>query len=136
MLIPPPDLFAQNTGTTRLRDLSQQFWTWRAANQPASGDDIPRIERPKDWTPDWSAEAVAARRKALAAFEGEWRSVDTTGWSRADQVDYRLMGSALARVHWELDVTRGWRRNPLFYLDQTVGAVSYTHLTLPTIYSV
>ncbi len=136
MLISVPGLFAQNTGPTRLRDLSQRFWTWRAANQPASGDDIPRIERPKDWTPDWSAEAVAARRKALAAFEKEWRSVDTTGWSRADQVDYRLMGSALARVHWELDVTRGWRRNPLFYLDQTVGVLHQDLLRPPPFDSV
>jgi hypothetical protein len=66
---------------------------------------------------------VAARRKALRGFEGEWRALDTTRWSRSAQVDYRLVGSALARVHWELDVTRGWRRNPLFYLEQTIGAL-------------
>jgi uncharacterized protein (DUF885 family) len=119
-----PDLAAQNApATARLRDLSERFWTWRAANQPASGDDIPRIERPRDWVPDWSANAVAARRKALGAFEREWRAIDTTGWDRPAQVDYRLIGSALARVRWELDVTRGWRRNPLFYLEQTIGVL-------------
>ena len=123
-VIAAPGLTAQDSGATgRLRGLADRFWTWRAANQPASGDDIPRIERPRDWAPDWSVTAVAARRKALRGFEGEWRALDTTGWTRAGQVDYRLMGSALARVHWELDVTRGWRRSPLFYLEQTIGAL-------------
>jgi hypothetical protein len=124
-------LSAQDAATTRLRDLSERFWVWRAANQPASGDDIPRIERPRGWVPDWSVAAVAARRKSLAAFEGEWRSLDTTGWTRSAQVDYRLMGSALARVHWELDVTRGWRRNPLFYLEQTIGVLHQDLLRPP-----
>jgi uncharacterized protein (DUF885 family) len=33
------------------------------------------------------------------------------------------MGSALARVRWELDISQGWKRNPEFYVDQTLGAV-------------
>lgn len=124
VLTAAPALAAQNAASTaQLRGLSERFWTWRAANQPASGDDIPRIERPRDWVPDWSANAVAARRKSLDAFEREWRTIDTTGWDRPAQVDYRLTGSALARVHWELDLTRGGRRNPLFYLEQTIGVL-------------
>lgn len=111
--------------------LAQRYWAWRADNQPISGDDIPRIERSPDWLPDWSPAAVAARRRALARFEREWRAIDTTGWSRAAQVDYRLIGSALARVRWELDGTRAWRRNPLFYLEQTLGALHESLLRPP-----
>src|SRR5207237_3880660 len=44
-------------------------------------------------------------------------------WPVSQQVDYRLIGSALARVHWELDVVQGWRRNPLFYVQQAPGAI-------------
>ncbi len=39
------------------------------------------------------------------------------------QVDYRLIGSALARVHWELDVNRRWERDPNFYLEQGLTAL-------------
>ncbi|HTC40220.1 MAG TPA: DUF885 family protein, partial [Candidatus Acidoferrales bacterium] len=39
------------------------------------------------------------------------------------KVDDRLMGSALARVHWELDLNRRWQRDPTFYLDQTLTAL-------------
>ncbi len=37
-----------------LDDLARDFWAWRAATQPSSGDDIPRLERPAGWRPDWS----------------------------------------------------------------------------------
>ena len=33
------------------------------------------------------------------------------------------MGSALARVRWELDLNRRWERDPTFYLDQTLTAL-------------
>jgi hypothetical protein len=72
--------------------------------------------------PEWSAAAVAKRRTALAEFEQQWRALAP----RTDvpaEVDRRLLGSALARVRWELDRLAGWRRDPGFYVDQTAGAV-------------
>jgi hypothetical protein len=105
-----------------LLTLGADFWTWRAATQPLSGDDIPRIERPSGWAPDWSPDAIAYRRQQLARFQERWRDLAAAvdGWSVAAQVDYRLLGSALARVRWELDVLKGWQRNPHFYVHQTL----------------
>ncbi len=51
----------------------------------------------------------------------------------AQQVDYRLMGSALARVHWELNLNRRWQRDPTFYLEQTLTPVLETLLSPPPI---
>ena len=42
---------------------------------------------------------------------------------RADEVDLRLIGSAIARVRFELEGIASWRRDPWFYLDQTIGTV-------------
>ncbi len=39
------------------------------------------------------------------------------------QVDHALLGSAIARVRFELEVLQGWRRQPRFYVDQTLGVV-------------
>jgi hypothetical protein len=105
--------------------LADAIWTWRATTQPLSGDDIPRIERPAGWTPDWSPDAVEDRRRRLKQLQAEHASLgqDVAGWSVAEQVDYRLLGSALARVEWELDVLKGWQCNPQFYVHQTVGAL-------------
>jgi uncharacterized protein (DUF885 family) len=105
-----------------LDDLAHDFWTWRAVEQPASFDDIPRLERPPGWLPDWSPAAVAGYRRQLEAFEARWKKMDPSAWPVTRQVDYRLMGSALARVHWELDLRRNWQRDPEFYVQQTVGA--------------
>jgi hypothetical protein len=49
------------------------------------------------------------------------------------QVDHRLIGSSLARVHWELDILRRWQRDPGFYIEQTLTPVGEA-LTLPTPY--
>jgi uncharacterized protein (DUF885 family) len=105
-----------------LDDLARDFWEWRAAEQPVSGDDIPRIERPAGWLPDWSPAAVARYHQQLEQFEARWKRLDASAWPVSRQVDYRLMGSAIARVRWELDFTRGWQRNPRFYIDQSLGA--------------
>ena len=109
--------------TADLRQLGEAIWTWRAATQPISGDDIPRIERPAGWLPDWSPDSIAERRTRVAEFEREHAALgrDVADWSVAEQVDYRLLGSALARVRWEIDVVRGWQRNPHFYIHQTLG---------------
>jgi uncharacterized protein (DUF885 family) len=113
-----------------LQTLAKDFWTWRSVTQPFSGDDIPRIERPADALPDWSLASIQARRRVLAGFESRWKGLDPLAGSVAEQVDYRLMGSAIARVHWELDIERSWLRNPRFYVDQTVGSV-FDALTAP-----
>lgn len=112
-----------------LDNLATDFWAWRAIEQPISTDDIPRLERPANWVPQWSPEAVKQYRQRLGEFESRWKKMDVGRWPVPRQVDYRLMGSAIARVRWELEVTRAWQRNPEFYVDQTVGA--YFHLLLP-----
>lgn len=119
-----PPLFAADP----LDDLAKDFWSWRAVQQPLSTDDIPRLERPANWTPDWSPEAVKRYRMQLVEFETRWKSLARSSWPVPRQVDYRLMGSAIARVRWELEVLRNWQRNPMFYVDQTAGA--YFHLLL------
>lgn len=116
LLIPAP------ARADALDDLARDFWSWRAAEQPVSGDDIPRIERPAGWLPDWSPAAVARYRQDLEQFEARWKRMDASAWPVPRQVDYRLIGSALARVRWELAVNRSWQRDPGFYVDQTLGA--------------
>lgn len=106
-----------------LDDLAGDFWAWRAVEQPVSGDDIARLDRPPGWTPDWSAAAVARHRAQLESLEERWKKLDASAWTVPQQVDYRLIGSALARVRWELDITRGWERNPAFYIQQTLGSL-------------
>lgn len=105
-----------------LTQLSEEFWTWRAATAPFTTDDIPRLERPGGMR-DWSQKAVTVQIAKLEDFEKHWRALDVSRWPVPDQVDYRLLGSALARVRWELVITHRWQSDPNFYIEQTVTAL-------------
>ncbi len=113
--------FAQ-AKTDSLSQLASDFWTWRAEYRPFTFDDIPRMEHAAG-VREWSAAAIAKQRLDLAAFERRWKVMRTDGWPVGQLVDYRLVGSALARVRWELDVNPRWQRDPAFYVEQTVGAL-------------
>jgi uncharacterized protein (DUF885 family) len=107
-----------------LGNLSESFWQWRAQEQPFTGDDIPRIERLDSFVVDWSPKVVSERLEQLNSFEQRWQRLSpSAGTSIHDQVDYRLLGSAIARVRWELSIQQTWRRDPVFYVDQTLGSV-------------
>jgi uncharacterized protein (DUF885 family) len=105
--------------TEPLEQLANDFWRWRAKYAPFTGDDVNRIERPGGIR-DWSRSAIEMRRKELLDFAGRWEKIQASGWPIPKQVDYRLMSSALARVDWELDVNPRWKRDPLFYIEQTL----------------
>jgi uncharacterized protein (DUF885 family) len=105
-----------------LEQFAVEFWSWRARYQPFSADDIPRLEHPSGERV-WSASSIEKQRKQLDEFEAQWKKLDRSGWTASEKVDDRLMGSALARVRWELDLNRRWERDPTFYLDQTLTAL-------------
>src|SRR6266516_2416625 len=115
----------------QLQKLAADFWAWRADNQPVSSDDIPRIERPRDWVPDWSRQAIDRRRTELADLTRRHQDVDSKSWPVDQQLDFRLIGSALARAHFELNVICIHERNPGFYVDQTLGLLFLSLLRPP-----
>jgi len=102
--------------------LAADFWSWRARYAPFTGDDVNRIERPGG-VRDWSRAKLDNQRKELNEFEARWRKIDSRAWPIARQVDYHLVGSALSRVRWELDINPGWRRDPTFYIGQTLTPI-------------
>jgi uncharacterized protein (DUF885 family) len=126
----PPCSWAQ---TETLDKLADDFWSWRAKYAPFTGDDVNRIERPGG-VRDWSRAKIDNRRKDLAEFEARWKKIDSGAWPIPKQVDYKLIGSALSRVRWELDINPRWKRDPNFYIEQTLTALAEA-LTVPAPYA-
>src|SRR2546423_3788038 len=112
--------------------LADDFWSWRAKYAPFNGDDVPRMERPGGMR-EWSRASIDKRRKDLSELEARWKKIDANKWPIDKQVNYRLIGSALSRVRWELDVNPSWRRDPTFYIGQTLTALVEA-LTVPAPY--
>jgi len=121
-----------NAPTGSLEKLAGDFWTWRAKHAPFTADDVNRIERPGG-ARDWSQAAIDNHRKELAEFEARWKKIEPSGMPIPQQVDYRLIGSALSRVRWELEINPRWKRDPLFYIEQTLTPVVEA-LTVPAPY--
>ena len=115
-----------------LEKFADDFWAWRAKYVPFTGDDVNRIERPGGMR-DWSRASVEKRRKDLEQFEARWKKLDANAWPIPQQVDYKLIGSALSRVRWELDFNPRWKRDPNFYVEQTLTALAEA-LTVPPPY--
>jgi uncharacterized protein (DUF885 family) len=122
-----------NSQTQPLDKLADDFWTWRAKYAPFTGDDVNRMERPGGRR-DWSRAKIDNHRQELAEFETRWKQIDAKSWPIPKQVDYRLIGSALSRVRWELDVNPRWKRDPNFYIDQTLTPIVEA-LTVPAPYN-
>ncbi|MET0725215.1 MAG: DUF885 family protein [Leifsonia sp.] len=101
--------------------LGTEFWEWKAATAFHTSDDVPRLDRPAGWLPQFDEAAVEERRIRLQGFADEWAAIDLADADVPTQVDHRLLGSALARVHWELDVLRNWQRDAVFLYGQVVG---------------
>jgi hypothetical protein len=113
-----------------LSQLASEFWKWRAIYRPFTFDDVPRLEH-AGGIRDWSEAAIAKQRADLSGFERHWEAMRPEGWPMAQRIDYRLIGSALARVRWELDINPRWQRDPTFYVEQTVGALEEAVLPPP-----
>jgi hypothetical protein len=123
LLLPPAILASEPDRDEALQALAADFFEWRRVQQPVTGDDIPRVERPEAWVPDFSPEALDEYRERHLAFLQALDQLDTERWNIGDQVDAQLLKAAIERVHWELDVLKSPQRNPLFYLDQTLGSI-------------
>ena len=122
-----PALHAQDS----LEKLSTDFWAWRAETAPFNDDDIPRMERPASLKQSWSAATIIKQRSDLAVFEARYKKLDATKWQVPQQVDYRLIGSAIARVRWELDYNKRYQTDPTFYVDQAMSPVVQIILPMP-----
>lgn len=112
---------------TAIEELGSRIWEWRIRTQPRTRDDIPRVERPTGWLPDFAEATVQRVRAERDRFTAELDAIDP-GDVVADRVDHRLLASLLARVTWELEVLRAWQCQPRFYIDQALGTVFDTLL--------
>jgi hypothetical protein len=124
-LLPATGVLAQEYSTSlnpQLQNLATDFFTWRSKQQPVSRAEFTRVERPSDWLPAWSKENLAVYRARYQDYAEKLQALDTANFSRADEIDALLLSSAIKRVGWELDVLADPHRNPVFYVQQTLGS--------------
>jgi hypothetical protein len=93
--------------SARYADLVELFHDWRAFQQPKMIDGVP----------DYSTAAMSAQHAQLAGYQRRLASMDTTGWSVPQQVDYHIVRSEMNGLDFSYRVLRPWARNPAFYVS-------------------
>jgi hypothetical protein len=93
---PPPDRYA---------DLRTLFDRWRTF------EEAPRVDGAPDYTP-----ATNARRLGeLRALQQQLTTIDTTGWSISQQVDWHLVRAEMNGMLYHLTVLQPFSRDPAYY---------------------
>jgi len=92
--------------STRYEDLVALFDAWRAFEKPPLVDGIH----------DYSAKAMAAQYRELAAYQQQLAAIDTSRWPVAQRVDYHLVKAEMNGLDFDHRVRKPWANNPAFYV--------------------
>jgi hypothetical protein len=88
--------------------LHEFFFIWRDFESPPL----------KDGAPDYTKGQFNKRRRIFKSLEKQLAEIDTSGWSRSSQADYRFIRAEMNGYTFNSKVLKSWERDPAFY--QTV----------------
>jgi len=120
---------------SRFDDLVALFKDWRAFQKPKIVNGVP----------DYTAPAMAAQQRELAAYRKRLAAIDTRGWPINQQVDWHIVRAEMNGLDFDHRVLKPWANNPAFYVtvfpdrsDQparegpfAVGAIELWSYTFP-----
>ncbi len=95
----------RQTGS-RYDDLVALFHEWRAFQRPKLVDGVP----------DYTAAAMAAQHRELAAYRRRLAAIDPSTWPVPRQVDYHIVRAEMNGLEFDHRVFRPWANNPAFYV--------------------
>src|SRR6185436_7880517 len=89
-------------------DLTKLFSEWRAFQKP-------KLAKLNGGVPDYSAPAMSAQHRELAAYQRRLAAIDTNGWPISQQVDWHVVRAEMNGLDFDHRVLRPWANNPAFY---------------------
>ena len=87
--------------------------------------------------PDYSANAMTNQFDSLKILQDKLSRMDTAGWAKDEQIDYRLVEAHMHGLEFNHRIMRRWSRDPSFYsvigwFNPTMeGAIELPELPLP-----
>jgi hypothetical protein len=97
----------QTTVTTKsaYTELVELFKDWRDFENP------PRFEG----APDYRKSTFEARRPAFENLQAQLLAFDTSGWTRAQKVDWKIVWAEMNGYDFNQRILKPWERDPAFY---------------------
>lgn len=87
--------------------LTALFTDWRAFEHPVLKADVP----------DYTATAMAIKVQELGTWQARLEAIDRSGFTAAQQNDYRLVKAEMNGLDFNLRILRPWARDPAFYVS-------------------
>jgi hypothetical protein len=87
-------------------DLVTLFKDWRAFQPPKRAAGVP----------DYRVAPMTVQKSELAKYQQRLKSIDTTGWPIAAQVDYHIVRAEMNGLDFDHRVLKPWVNNPAFYV--------------------
>ena len=72
-----------------------------------------------DGIPDYSRAAMSAQLDSLKILQSKLNRMDTSGWTKEQQIDYRLVEAHMHGLEFNHIIMRRWSRDPAYY--STIG---------------
>lgn len=86
-------------------DLTALFAEWRAFETP------PLL----DGAPDYTKATFDSRQPAFEELQNRLLSMDTTGWTVPQQIDWKIVGAEMNGYDFNRRILKPWERDPAFY---------------------
>lgn len=106
----------------RLRALAHDYYTWRNEQSPVGSSDQ-GLHRWDDRLMDYSAGAIAARRRRVNDLLAEVKAMPGKSWGKDDQIDWLLFRAELEGWAFYGRVLRFEETNPQIYVDECSNAI-------------
>src|SRR5687767_288082 len=86
--------------------LTRLFTEWRAFERPAL----------REGAPDYTAVTMARKHNELKDWFVRLSSIDTTGWTTEEQIDWHLVRAEMNGLEFYISVLKPWERDPAYYV--------------------
>jgi len=113
---------ANEPNPERLRALAHEYYSWRNEQSPVGSSDQ-GLHRWDDRLSDFSATAIAARRKRVNDLLAEVAALPGESWGRDERVDWLLFRAQLEGLAFYGRVLRFEETNPQVYVDECSNAI-------------
>lgn len=114
---------AEESGSpAQLRRMASEYYNWRNQNDPVASSNQ-GLHTWDDRLGDFSADAIAARRRRVNELLAQVKAMHTDSWSRDDRVDLLLFRAQLERAAFGARVLQSEERDAQVYADECANAI-------------
>jgi len=106
----------------QLHKLAGEYYKWRNENYPVGSSDQ-GLHTWDNRLTDYSAAALAARRRHVEEILTSIRAMSTEHWSKDDRIDWLLFRAQLEGDEFGTRVLRFTQTNPQVYVDECANAI-------------